>query len=306
MEGVLYHEECLVRLDRKGHLVTTSDGIRTKLIPSFSNFSLIKAGCKILKLCQQTTKLFEQEKIPTIPLLVERLFTVDKELEEIIETDDEESVGEFAAALKAELGKRFPNYGADNILNAMANYLNPSLKGCHLDYLNKLDSVKEKMQEKLCEWKEESENVEELENEKPEPKKMTATEMLKLQMMERKTNAPKGRPKKSSVFSNRGSHFSKRFSNECDTYEKVLPFAPSQVDQLQWWKIHEESLPLLAFLVRVIFPIPVASSKSERVFSVAGNVVTQKRASLAPEKVEACVIVKSNLGLLRHMGMRSK
>ena len=90
------------------------------------------------------------------------------------------------------------------------------------------------------------------------------------------------------------------------TYEKVLPFAPSQVDQLQWWKIHEESLPLLAFLVRVIFPIPVASSKSERVFSVAGNVVTQKRASLAPEKVEACVIVKSNLGLLRHMGMRSK
>ena len=51
---------------------------------------------------------------------------------------------------------------------------------------------------------------------------------------------------------------------------------------------------------------PVASSKSERVFSVAGNVVTQKRASLAPEKVEACVIVKSNLGLLRHMGMQSK
>ena len=46
--------------------------------------------------------------------------------------------------------------------------------------------------------------------------------------------------------------------------------------------------------------------KSERVFSVAGNVVTQKRASLAPEKVGACVIVKSNLGLLRHMGMRSK
>ena len=99
----------------------------------------------------------------------------------------------------------------------------------------------------------ESDNVE-------EPKKMTATERLKLQMMESKTNAPKGRPKKSSVFSNRGSNFSKRFSNECDTYEKVLPFAPSPVDQLQWWKIHEESLPLLAFMVRVIFPIPVASS----------------------------------------------
>ena len=89
---------------------------------------------------------------------------------------------------------------------------------------------------------------------------MAATERLKMQMMERKTKAPTGRPKKSSVFSNRGSHFSKRFSNKCETYEKVLPFAPSQVDQLQWWKIHEESLPVLAFMVRVIFSIPVASS----------------------------------------------
>ena len=35
-------------------------------------------------------------------------------------------------------------------------------------------------------------------------------------------------------------------------------------------------------------------------FSVAGNVVTQNRACLALEK--ACVIVKSNLGLLRDMG----
>ena len=54
-------------------------------------------------------------------------------------------------------------------------------------------------------------NVEELE-------KMAATERLKMQMMERKTKAPNGRPKKSSVFSNRGSHFSKSFSNECETY----------------------------------------------------------------------------------------
>ena len=44
--------------------------------------------------------------------------------------------------------------------------------------------------------------------------------------------------------------------------------------------------------------IPVASSKSERVFSVASNVVTQKRACLAPDKEDACVIVKSNLGLI--------
>ena len=50
--------------------------------------------------------------------------------------------------------------------------------------------------------------------------------------------------------------------------------------------------------------ITVASSKSERGFSVAGNIVTEKRASLAPEKVRNCVIVKSNMNRLREIGLR--
>ena len=41
---------------------------------------------------------------------------------------------------------------------------------------------------------------------------------------------------------------------------------------------------------RVIFPFPEVSSISERVFSVAGNTVTSKRASLNPEKVEDKVL----------------
>ena len=90
------------------------------------------------------------------------------------------------------------------------------------------------------------------------------------------------------------------------TYVKVIPDAPSDIDQLNWWKNHQEALPLLAFLVRVVFAILVASSKSERVFSVAGNVITLKRALFAPEKVETCVIVKTNASLLRDMGLRKK
>ena len=41
---------------------------------------------------------------------------------------------------------------------------------------------------------------------------------------------------------------------------------------LECWKhhIHESQFPLLA---KLVFPVPAASSKSERVFSVTGNVV---------------------------------
>ena len=85
---------------------------------------------------------------------------------------------------------------------------------------------------------------------------------------------------------------------------ELLPYAPSFVDQLERWKNHQEQFPLLSHLVRIVFSVPAASSKSERVFSAAGNVVTAKRASLNPEKVEDLVIVKCNLSLLKGMGMR--
>ena len=44
------------------------------------------------------------------------------------------------------------------------------------------------------------------------------------------------------------------------------------------------------FEKRIIFPFPAVSSKSERVFSLAGNTVWSKRASLNPEKVEDKVL----------------
>ena len=40
--------------------------------------------------------------------------------------------------------------------------------------------------------------------------------------------------------------------------------------------------------------VPAASSKSECVFSAAGNTVTPKRANLNPDKLEECVIVRCN------------
>ena len=53
--------------------------------------------------------------------------------------------------------------------------------------------------------------------------------------------------------------------------------------------------------MRVIFAIPAASSKSERVFSVACRVVTPDRNRLAPEMVEDLVMLKCNLRLLRNL-----
>ena len=48
----------------------------------------------------------------------------------------------------------------------------------------------------------------------------------------------------------------------------------------------------------------VASSKSERVFSVAGNTVTPKRAKLGTDTAESLVVINTNLRILKEMEIR--
>ena len=63
------------------------------------------------------------------------------------------------------------------------------------------------------------------------------------------------------------------------------------------------SLPVLSALARHILCIPAASSKSERVFSCAGNTVTTRRTRLDADKVEMLVVLKQNLRLLHQYNM---
>lgn len=70
--------------------------------------------------------------------------------------------------------------------------------------------------------------------------------------------------------------------------------APINVDVLKWWKEHETKLPLLASLARSYFSIPVTSASSERMFSVGGNIVTDKRHNINPETLQMLLFVKEN------------
>ena len=87
---------------------------------------------------------------------------------------------------------------------------------------------------------------------------------------------------------------------EMKTYETLME-AKDGTDLLKWWKNHSKQLPLLSYMVRIIFCIAAASSKSEQVFSVAGRIGTPSRARTAPEQVENLVIMKCNMRLLRQM-----
>ena len=55
---------------------------------------------------------------------------------------------------------------------------------------------------------------------------------------------------------------------------------------------------MLASLAKWILTIPASSSKSERVFSTGGNIVTAKRNRLSPKNVESLIVIKENMAMV--------
>ena len=51
----------------------------------------------------------------------------------------------------------------------------------------------------------------------------------------------------------------------------------SSINLLEWWKKHENAFPILSKIARKVLGIVATSAPSERVFSIAGNIITQKR-----------------------------
>ena len=63
---------------------------------------------------------------------------------------------------------------------------------------------------------------------------------------------------------------------------------------LTWWKEREASYPILSKLAKKYLAIPATSVPSERIFSLAGNLVTKKRALLSPETVNILIFLNKN------------
>jgi len=84
---------------------------------------------------------------------------------------------------------------------------------------------------------------------------------------------------------------------EVDTYRTMAghQFNQGKLDVkaniLMWWKLHAMRFPYLSRLARRYLAMPATSASVERLFSVAGQVVTAKRARLDPSTVTLLVFL---------------
>ena len=66
-------------------------------------------------------------------------------------------------------------------------------------------------------------------------------------------------------------------------------------DPLKWWKERQHCYPMLAALARIILCIPATFALSERIFSTATNIITNKRTSLDPEIAGDMIFLNQSL-----------
>jgi hypothetical protein len=62
-------------------------------------------------------------------------------------------------------------------------------------------------------------------------------------------------------------------------------------DPLEWWRCHT-NFKLLSLVAKRILCIPATSASSERVFSDAGNIISDERSRLAPDVASSLILLK--------------
>jgi hypothetical protein len=88
------------------------------------------------------------------------------------------------------------------------------------------------------------------------------------------------------------------FGVERDEFDRYCEIPEISLDEgcpLDWWCQHKALYPTLAILARRYLAVPASSVLSERLFSNAGNHVTDKRNRLDPDLLNQLVFLKKNI-----------
>ena len=86
----------------------------------------------------------------------------------------------------------------------------------------------------------------------------------------------------------------KTCSDELDYFQNEPALDPDS-NPMEWWKRNEERFPKLSRITKQLMCIPATSVPSERIFSVSGNIASDKRSRLKPENIDMLVFLHKNL-----------
>ena len=86
----------------------------------------------------------------------------------------------------------------------------------------------------------------------------------------------------------------KKVDKELDKYMKEDETDFRKDDPLLWWKEREMLYPLVAKLAKKYLAIPASTAPSERVFSVAKNILQKERWNILPSRLSKHIFLRKN------------
>jgi hypothetical protein len=83
--------------------------------------------------------------------------------------------------------------------------------------------------------------------------------------------------------------------SEIAKYQSAVVPSGTCKDILLWWRDHKEEYPGLCLVARNVLCVMASSAASERNFSLAGHVVSERRTSLASSSVNNILLINSSM-----------
>ena len=225
----------------------------SKFILNRDDWRILKVLVDILEPVKVLTNTLETQSKPSINRVAEGLFDIDEGLRRNLEDPAIPAVTKaYARNLKKHLIARFPNYGLDEKFVLFGNFLDPHLRGIHIEQKGLMAGAKAGVKTLIKAYNVSEENGEN-ESDDGSSDNMSATQRL---LMSRKERQPA-----SSIFDEQTSG-EKVADAEISLY-MMLPYCTRNVDVLSWWSENRKRLPRLSILARWILCIPAGSAAGE-------------------------------------------
>ena len=104
-----------------------------------------------------------------------------------------------------------------------------------------------------------------------------------------------------SSVKNGSSKFKQSSSAELENY---LDTADFNGDTLEFWKVNCDKFPRLGLVAKQVFCAPGSTAAVERIFSIAGYILSQRRTRLTDSNFENPLFANVNFEIREHSGKK--
>ena len=269
----------------------------SSLLPSLSEKLDLGSMINLLEHFNKFSVLVSSDTSPTLNEVVPNIFRIRGIMNNLSRNAPSALIGEVATFLVTQIDSRFPECNTNRIEFSMAHFLDPRYKGVSLrkigvSYETTRDAVLAELVAAGDDTSSAGSSSSSSPSVTPPPPQLDPDDQnydpLEACMREVYGDKPtKGTPQSSTMV----------LANcELELYtNRENGVAPVDRDILGWWKENSSKFPMLSRLAKKILAIPASSATSERVFSTAGEICSERRTNLSVHNIEMLVYLKENL-----------